>query len=76
MFYIEGLTEVAHHGGYGRYELREELIRLSKRLDTLPPLIILKWCDALEDQWIKEGLDKTQRDIKAFIATRRAMAKL
>lgn len=72
--YCDGLVEIAHHGGYGRYSLRQELARLGDRMDLLAPETIVDWCDKLSTRWQYEKLERERPEMPSFCLARRSTA--
>lgn len=70
--YADGLVEIGYHGGYGRYSLRNELMRLGNRMDTLQPHAVIEWCDKLFARWKQEQLETRRPEMAAFCLARRA----
>ncbi|MCI0557235.1 MAG: tetratricopeptide repeat protein, partial [Nitrososphaera sp.] len=71
--FIKGLLLIAEHGGYGKYSLRDEFLRLGHRMDQLPQNIVLEWCTALEDNWLEDYLVEGRREMEAFVRVRRVI---
>ncbi len=49
--YVQALTHIAHHGGYGAYRLDQELDRLKKHIAQLPVDIRSNWCERFIKDW-------------------------
>ena len=49
--YIEALTQIGRHGGYGKYRFDQELEALRDRISKLPKKIISSWCDRFIERW-------------------------
>jgi hypothetical protein len=49
--YKQGLTQIAHHGGHGKYAVRYELKNLAQKIETLPTEIAKQWSAELSAHW-------------------------
>ena len=49
--YIEALSNIAIHGGYGAYRLDRELDRLKKNINLIPAAKKVSWCDRFVKIW-------------------------
>ncbi|MBC7232532.1 MAG: ATP-binding protein [Chloroflexi bacterium] len=49
--YIEALTHIGRHGGYGKYRFDRELKKLRKRMSEVPSEIRASWCERFIKQW-------------------------
>jgi len=63
--YGQNFPIVTRSGGYGRYLLKDHLARLGQRLEQMPPLQAVRWCDQLIDEWTQEGLGETHPELIA-----------
>jgi hypothetical protein len=53
MHYTNGLPEIQRHGGYGKYSIRMELLRLERKLDRLPVSEVNRWLEHFQEHWKK-----------------------
>jgi tetratricopeptide (TPR) repeat protein len=51
--YTEALPEIQRHGGYGKYSVQMELLRLERKLDKLPLSEVNMWLIHFQDRWKK-----------------------
>jgi tetratricopeptide (TPR) repeat protein len=51
--YTEALPEIQRHGGYGKYSVQMELLRLERKLDKLPLSEVNMWLIHFQDNWKK-----------------------
>jgi tetratricopeptide (TPR) repeat protein len=73
--FSEGLAKIAEHGGYGKYELRRELLNLGNLIDQLPAPLALEWCEAIEHQWREKQITKGLDEMTAFVTAHKLMIK-
>src|SRR6266702_3655747 len=53
MHYTNALPEIQRHGGFGKYSIRMELLRLERKLDKLAFSEVNMWLDHFQDHWKK-----------------------
>ena len=62
--YKEAYSCLAHESGYATYHLIDRLRDLESRIrEDLPSELQIPWCDALEDQWIADGLSSARPEM-------------
>ena len=49
--YIEALTHIGHHGGYGKYRFDREVKRLQERIARLPEAVRADWSSRFIKRW-------------------------
>jgi tetratricopeptide (TPR) repeat protein len=52
--YVEALSHIGRHGGYGKYRFDRELERLRERISELPQEIMASQCDRFIESWRAE----------------------
>ena len=74
-FYKEAYNRIAVRSGYSRYVLPAQLKHLDQRLDALPPILALQWCDEIEDYWMYLGRTAEFPEMVTFCAEARTRAR-
>ena len=72
-FFAEGIVLIGRHGGYSRYSLTDELLRLTRNMARLPSAQVLAWCDLFESVAQNAEPESARREILEFIKVRRAI---
>jgi hypothetical protein len=49
--YVEGIAQIANHGGWGMYFIDREVYVLTEKLGKLPKEEALKWVKFFKQQW-------------------------
>ena len=49
--YKQGLTQIAQHGGHGKYAIKHELKNLGHKIEVLPIDVVKQWSSALSAHW-------------------------
>jgi len=75
-YYTDAYWLLAKHGGWGRYRLSIELLRLAKKIDNLNADTALEWCALLKEKWgDQSNLSKGQQSLMLFLETREIKAE-
>jgi tetratricopeptide (TPR) repeat protein len=53
--YVEALTHIGRHGGYGKYRFDREVRRLRERIARLPEAVRAGWSDCFIERWEADG---------------------
>lgn len=71
--FAQAMVMIGRHGGYSRYSLREELLRMTDYMNKLPKEQVLSWCNYLEQENEATTAEGARKEIAQLIDVRRAV---